>query len=293
MKRGLLGFPLLVFLIQVVSAQFFGGYGRFSLGEFFNRIDPQTFILSLLFLILFALIFYPLSRFFKGPYGQPNKAIAGIIAFCGSAIIIYGIYQSGFNLEDLFYGLGIGTGVLYLIVSIIFIILAIFLIKKIKFRGFLIVLGLFLILLTAFTDIFYEKGLVTAIGIVLLLFGLLLWRRSRKVMGSIGRGTWKVGRGIGKAAWSPIRKRRKSIQQKQQKTQIREDIRRKTHDTINEIRRIDRELRSIPARIGVANRQGNREQVMILEQERIRLKQQRRDLEKEIRRFRREHSGNI
>ncbi len=288
-----MGFPLFIFLIQAVSAQFFGGYGRFSITDFFNSIEPETMSLSLLFFIFFALLFYALSKVFKDRYGEPNKAVAGTISLAVSLLIVYGIYQYGFDIGDLFYGLGISAEILYLIVPIIFLILAIFLIKKIRFSGFLIVFGLFVILLTAFTEIFYEKGLVTAIGIVLLVIGLLLWRRSSRVMRTFGRGAWKVGRGIGKAAWSPIRKRRKSIQQKQQKAQIREDIRRKTHDTINEIRRIDRELRSIPARIGVANRQGNREQVMILEQERIRLKQQRRDLEKEIRRFRREHSGNI
>lgn len=181
MKRGLLGFPLLILLTQVISAQFYSGYGRFSLGEFFDRVDPQTMILVLLFLIFFALIFYALSRIFKDPYGQPNKGIAGVIAFAVASLIIYGLYRTGFDLGDLFYGFGIDASALYLIASIIFIILAIFLIKKIKFRGFLMIFGLFIILLTIFTDIFYEKGITLVIGIVLLVIGLLLllWRRRR------------------------------------------------------------------------------------------------------------------
>ena len=180
MKRGLLGFPLLVLLTQAVSAQFFGSYGEFSITDFFSGIDPATITLGLLFLIFFALLFYALSRIFKDSYGQPNKAIAGIIAFAIAFLIIYGIYRSGFNLEDLFYSFGISSNTFYLIASIIIIIGAIFLIKKIKFCGFLIALGLLLILLSIFTDIFYEKTTVFIVGLVLLVIGLFLWRRRRR-----------------------------------------------------------------------------------------------------------------
>jgi len=180
MKRGLLGFPLLILLIQVISAQFYSGYGGFSLGEFFDRIDPQTIILVLLFLIFFALIFYALSRIFKDPYGQPNKGIAGTIAFCISAIIIYGLYRTGFDLGSVFYDWGFSVGSLYPILSVLFLIVAGLLIWKLKISGFLMTFGLFIILLTIFTDIFYEKGLVLIIGIVLLVVGFLLWRRRRR-----------------------------------------------------------------------------------------------------------------
>jgi len=293
MKRGLLGLPLLILLAQVVSAQFFGGYGRFSLGDFFNSVDSSTIILTLLFLIFFALIFYALSKIFKGPYGQPNKGIAGVIAFAVSSLIIYGLYRTGFDISGLFYDLGFSSGLLYPIFTILFLIVAGLLIWKLKFSGFLMILGFFMILLTALTDIFYDKGLPFVIGIVLLVIGFLFKRGGRRVMGGVGRGALRAGRGVGRGALGTIRRRREARQQEQQRTQTRSGIRHQTHDTINEIRRIDRELKSIPRRISVANRQGNREQAMMLEQERIRLRQQRRDLEGEIRRFRREHSGNI
>jgi len=179
MKRGLLGFPLIILLIQFTSAQFFGGYGRFSIGNFFNNIDSSTIILSSLFFIFFALLFYALSRVFKNPYGEPNKGIAGTIAFALSMLIIYGIHRSGFSLRDLFYGFGISEGVLYWIGLIIFIAFAALLIKKIRFNGFLMLFGSLFILLTIFTDIFYEEGLVLVIGIILLLIGLWLWKRRR------------------------------------------------------------------------------------------------------------------
>jgi hypothetical protein len=190
MKRGLLGFPLLILLTQVISAQFFSGYGGFSLAEFFNRIDPQTIILVLLFLIFFALIFYALSRIFKDPYGQPNKGIAGTIAFCISAIIIYGLYRTGFDIGNIFYDWGFSVGSLYPILSIVFLIVAGLLIWKLKVGGFLMTFGLFILLLTIFTDIFYEKGLPSIIGIVSFVVGFLLWRwrRRRYVGGGIGRG---------------------------------------------------------------------------------------------------------
>jgi len=212
MKRGLLGFPLLILLIQVISAQFYSGYGGFSLGEFFDRIDPQTIILVLLFLIFFALIFYALSRIFKDPYGQPNKGIAGTIAFCISAIIIYGLYRTGFDLGSVFYDWGFSVGSLYPILAVVFLIVAFLLIWKLGFGRFLMTFGLFIILLTAFTEIFYEKGLVLIIGIVLLVVGLLLWRRSRRIIGGVGRGIGRGAKWVGsKYDWEKEKKQARAI----------------------------------------------------------------------------------
>jgi hypothetical protein len=57
------------------------------------------------------------------------------------------------------------------------------LIWKLKVGGFLMTFGLFILLLTIFTDIFYEKGLPSIIGIVSFVVGFLLWRRRRKNRG--------------------------------------------------------------------------------------------------------------
>jgi hypothetical protein len=180
---GLFGF-IFILLMNFINAQFFGGYGRFSISSFFSSIDPETITFGLLFFIFFALIFYGLAKVFKKSSGEPNKGVAGTIALALSLLIIYGIYRSGFNIEDWFYDLGISTGALYLIALIIFIVLAIFLIKKIKFRGFLIVFGLLIILLTIFTEIFYEKLVALIIGIILLIIGILLrTKRKRKLTG--------------------------------------------------------------------------------------------------------------
>jgi hypothetical protein len=212
MKRGLLGFPLLILLTQVISAQFYSGYGSFSLTNFFDRIDPQTIILVLLFLIFFALIFYALSRIFKDPYGQPNKGIAGTIAFAVTSLIIYGLYRTGFDLGSIFYNWGFSVGSLYPILAVVFLIVAFLLIWKLGFGRFLMTFGLFIILLTAFTEIFYEKGLVLIIGIVLLGIGLLLGRRSRRVMGGVGRGALRAGKWVGsKYDWEKEKRQAKAI----------------------------------------------------------------------------------
>ncbi len=183
MKRGLLGFPLLIFLIQFVSAQFFGGYGGFSLTNFFSSIDPTTITFGLLFLIFFILIFYALSRVFKDSYGQPNKGVAGGLAFAVTSLIIYGLYRTGFNFENIFYDLGLSAGSLYPILTILFLVVAIILIRKLRFSGFLMIFGLFILLLAIFTDIFYEKLVAFVIGAVFFLIGLALWRRRKKKRG--------------------------------------------------------------------------------------------------------------
>ena len=168
-----------LFSINLISAQFSSGYNRFSLPDLLRNIDPQTMILGALFLLAFTLIYYALSRVFKDSYGQPNKTMAGIIAFIISTLIIYGINQYGFDIEGLFYGIGLSSGILYLILPLILTVGAIFLIWKFKQYSFLII-GLLLILLTLFTDIFYEQGLVLIIGIVMLLIGLVWgWKRRR------------------------------------------------------------------------------------------------------------------
>ena len=202
----------MILLTQVVSAQFFGGYGRFSITDFFSSIEPATITLGLLFFIFFALIFYVLSRVFKDQYGQPNKGIAGTISLALSLLIIYGLYRTGFDLGNIFYNLGFSVGALYPILSVLFLIIAILLIRKLRFSGFLILFGLFIILLTIFTDIFYEKLVALTIGVVLFLIGVWLWRRGRRMMRGIGRGALRAGKWVGsKYDWEKEKKQAKAI----------------------------------------------------------------------------------
>ena len=53
-----------IFLINFISAQFYGGYGYggFSLTDLFNRFDPQEMISVSLFLILFIFVSSALKK---------------------------------------------------------------------------------------------------------------------------------------------------------------------------------------------------------------------------------------
>ena len=69
---------------------------------------------------------------------------------------------------------------MYIIVALVILIGLIFLIKETGLGKFLMLLGLFFILITLLTDIIYEEGTVLILGIILFLIGLWLWWRKRK-----------------------------------------------------------------------------------------------------------------
>lgn len=182
MKRGLLVF-ISLFLINFVSAQF--GYGSFSLTSLFDSINSQDLILLTSFIILFAFLFVILTRIhlFKNAYGPPNKATPAIISFAISLLSIYGIYKSGFNLEELFYGFGLSTDTLYPFIWIILIAAAVFIIWKFKAGIFFLIIGSFIMIVSIFTDLVYEKTTAFFIGIALFIVGVFLQKSARKWWG--------------------------------------------------------------------------------------------------------------
>jgi len=190
MKRGI-AFVLGLFLLSFVSAQFFdGGYGSFSISDFFDSINSQDITILAFFLIIFAFLFLILTRIglFKDAYGQPNKGIVGVISFAISLLSVYGIYKTGFSIENLFSGFGISTDLFSILIWIILGIAALFLIWKLKFKGFFMIFGLLLILIAVLTNLFYEKGIAFIIGSIMFVIGLLLWWRGRKKKFNPGRG---------------------------------------------------------------------------------------------------------
>ncbi len=184
-------------IINFASAQFYGGYGRgFSITDFLDSIGPDNLVFMASFIIFFVLLFLALGKFFKDPYGYPNKPVVGTIALAGSFMISYfGIYRSRFDLAGLFYRTGIDTGFLYLILAIIFLIFAIFIIRYIKLSGFLMLLGAFFLAIAIFTNIVYEDTFLGIIGAILLLIGFFVWRRSMaKKLGKLGKYVLKGAR---------------------------------------------------------------------------------------------------
>ena len=180
MKKGLFAFLAPFLMIKLVDAQFFGSYGgNFSIVSFLDSFGVENITFMALFIIFFAVIFYSLSRLFKDPYGQPNKPIAGVLAFAISALISYGIYRSGFDLTGLLYGWGIDTSFLYPVISIAILLFAGLMIKYVGFGAFLMLSGASLFCIAIFTDIVYEKTFLAILGVILAVIGLgiLKWKR--------------------------------------------------------------------------------------------------------------------
>lgn len=172
MKRGLLIAFIAITLISFVSAAYYGSYTRFSFSDLLDEVDSSTMILGTLFIIFFAMINYALARVFKD-----NKAIAGVISFAISLLIVWGVNNSNLDLESFFYDIGFSDNFLFVILPILVIAGLVILIWKFKLKRVLIGFGALLVVLS-FTDFIYTKGITLAIGIGCL--GLGVWLLKRK-----------------------------------------------------------------------------------------------------------------
>ncbi len=203
---------LWIMLINFVSAQFgYGGYG-FSLSNFLYSINSSTLILVVLFIIFFAILHgLVFTKFFRG-----NMALSSIVSFCVSILAVWGINRMQWNMGGFFYGLGISEDALYTILMIVLLLTAIYLVIKKKLRYLFLGLGILLIALALFTEIFYEYGTALTIGIIILVIGLFMawWNSKRQkekgyyggrgyglkdLGGRAWRGTKAVGRGAQEA----------------------------------------------------------------------------------------------
>ncbi len=194
MKKGLIASFVSLLMIKLVSAQFYSGYGgSFSITSFLDRIGSENVIFVTLFIIFFAVLFYALSRVFKDSYGQPNKPIAGVLAFAISALISYGIYRSNFDLASLFYGWGIDNSILYPIISVAVLLMAGLTIKYLGIGISLILFGFSLFYIAFFTDLVYEKTFLGIIGGIAFVLGVFIWKRkSAKRLGGYALGKVKA-----------------------------------------------------------------------------------------------------
>tara|TARA_Y100000034_G_scaffold129277_1_gene185432 strand:- start:222 stop:1214 length:993 start_codon:yes stop_codon:yes gene_type:complete len=170
LKRGFV-FLLTLMSINLVSAQYYRGS---SLGDIFRTIDPETMILVAVFGISLALIYYPLSRFFRD-----NIVIAGVISTLIALSLTYGVIYSGFDIDGFFFDLGFSGGFLYTIIPILMLAVLIYLVYRFSLATTLGLLGLFLIGIS-FTDLIYEKGITATIGGIIFLIGAWLWQRRRR-----------------------------------------------------------------------------------------------------------------
>ena len=174
-KRGLMFAFTSVFLvamINLVSAQFYGG---FSLSDILSSIDQSTMILGVIFVVSLAFINQALIR----TIFRDNVAIARIIAFANSLLIIYGINLTGLDFEGFFYNLGFSEGFLSTVVLLALIGGGIYLGIKYGVGEMLMVLGGFFIILS-FTDFIYETATTFILGLIFLGIGGWLLQRKKK-----------------------------------------------------------------------------------------------------------------
>lgn len=175
-------------IMNFVSA--YGSYGYFSFTNLINTADPlQILSFGAVFLVIFALIRIGLGRtIFKDSMTGKVTATGNVVSAAITFLIMYwGFYQTNFSLASALSSIGLPSNILYIALGVIFLAGMLYIIKKTGFGGFLIVLGAAIVGVTIFTSWVYEKGAAIAMGVVLLLIGLGVWRHSRNTITAAGR----------------------------------------------------------------------------------------------------------
>lgn len=154
-------------LLSVNFVSAFNGFG--SLSDMLYRIEPETIILLVTFIISFSFIFFALNRVLNRD--GKSAAIPGIISFSISLLITYGVNRQSYEIANLFYDIGFNEGILMPFMILLFFIGIIYLWKKTSFKTLLMVLGALMIGLSFFA---YERGMAFILGIILFVIGILL-----------------------------------------------------------------------------------------------------------------------
>ncbi len=166
-KKVIATFILGLFTISLASA--YGYYGG-GIGGLLDSIGGENIFLGGTFILFFATLFYGLNR------SMNNPQISGIISLIISLFITYGLHKTNFDLENIFYKIGIPDGASLIIIFIIIIGAGIFLWYKSGFPGILISLGAILLFL-GFANLVYEKTTTIIIGFILMAVGAGWWKK--------------------------------------------------------------------------------------------------------------------
>lgn len=196
MKKELFLGLIFILGIGVISA-YGGSFNNLSLTGLFSELNVSMYLNALLFLTLFAALYWLVG---KSPLGE-NRAVNWIVSLCLASFSLWGILRSGFSLQNLLYSLGISEDLLPTLLWIIGIAICVFLIIKFSFRKFLGILSMLAgatLIILSLLDMVYAKGAGIMIGAGLLLLGLILSKSGsgRKVLGygiSAGKGIGKFG----------------------------------------------------------------------------------------------------
>lgn len=166
-----------MFLLSIgfISAQ------SFSLSDVLSTFDPSTVVLSILFMIFFAVLYFSTSKMFKG-----NKAVSVVISLGISLLIIYGI-NSSTNIQNIYSGLGLSSDTIYTIGSILLIVFLIFIFVKIGTWA-LLLLGIAFLALSL-SGLIFSTEYAAGIGLALIAIWIIIKMAKKKAIVGGGGGS--------------------------------------------------------------------------------------------------------
>jgi hypothetical protein len=247
MQKGKLVLPILltIFLIGFVSA------AQFSIGAILDDFGGENLVLMTMFIIFFALINYALSKAM-----HDNKAVAGIVSFAITLLIVYGIYRYDFDVINLFSNFGIKEDVLSIAIPLALLISSLLIFWRLGLGILFVATGGLLLSAAIFTEFFYEAEAAGIIGGILLVLGLWLWNKKRKKdKGIYNPGLLRRGAQAGKYAKGKYksmqanRDPRYRLAKKQAKFKTKQD-RARAQREINEMEREESGKRAYSYRTG-------------------------------------------
>ncbi|MBS3076464.1 hypothetical protein J4481_01845 [Candidatus Pacearchaeota archaeon] len=176
MKKGKFLLPIIIslFLIQLISA------ASFSIGTMVNEFGGENLVLITIFFILLATINYALGK------AIDNKPTVGVISTCFALLATYGMHKLDFDVEGMLLNIGVPESVMYYLFPMLLLISSLIIFWKLGLGVLFLLLGIFLLGMSAFTDFFYESTVTGVIGALLILFGA--WLLKRKYFPGTSRG---------------------------------------------------------------------------------------------------------
>jgi hypothetical protein len=149
-----------------------------SLSDLLNQIDEETLVLFAIFLVVFVLLFFSLKKVFRG-----DTTTSGIISVMLALLITYGINKTGFDIQGLFFNIGISGDILSTALPIVIVIGIAFLVIFLA-KNSLLAIGGLLILLSFFV---YAQTLLIVIGVILIVVRFLIPKGKWEPRGGKGR----------------------------------------------------------------------------------------------------------
>jgi len=144
-----------------------------TLSEILASIEPSLVILTTLFIIVFALTYFSLNKYFK----KENQTISGIVALAVSLLVIYAINRTQIITNyNFLYTIGISESSAGWIFFLIGAAILAFIISKFKIDS-LWIMGILLMGLSLFV---YEKDILFVIGAFLVIIRFFFKKKKKE-----------------------------------------------------------------------------------------------------------------